>query len=68
MPPEGFGISARNITVSTVGVVPGIIGLVQATEAMVMPVQLRVRGSTAQRSQRVSPAMGVGRASGSGPQ
>ena len=24
MPPEGFGISARNITVSTVGVVPGI--------------------------------------------
>ncbi len=40
----------------------------QATEAMVMPVQLRVRGSTAQRSQRVSPAMGVGRASGSRPQ
>lgn len=24
LPPEGFGISARNITVSTVGVVPGI--------------------------------------------
>ena len=24
MPPEGFGISARNITVSTVGVVPGL--------------------------------------------
>lgn len=24
MPPDGFGISARNITVSTVGVVPGI--------------------------------------------
>lgn len=27
MPPEGFGISARNITVSTVGVVPGIKNL-----------------------------------------
>lgn len=24
MPPEGFGISARNITISTVGIVPGI--------------------------------------------
>lgn len=29
MPPEGFGISARNITVSTVGVVPGIRKLAQ---------------------------------------
>ena len=29
MPPEGFGISARNITVSTVGVVPGIRRLAQ---------------------------------------
>lgn len=37
-----------------------------ATEAMVMPVQLRVRGSTAQRSlNRVSPALGTTRVSGS---
>ena len=27
LPPNGFGISARNITVSTVGVVPGIVKL-----------------------------------------
>ncbi|KFI39977.1 radical SAM family protein [Bifidobacterium actinocoloniiforme DSM 22766] len=29
LPPEGFGISARNITVSTVGVVPGMRKLAQ---------------------------------------
>lgn len=38
MPPEGFGISARNITVSTVGVVPGIRKL--AAEGI--PVRLAV--------------------------
>ena len=38
MPPEGFGISARNITVSTVGVVPGIRKL--AAEGL--PVRLAV--------------------------
>lgn len=38
MPPEGFGISARNITVSTVGVVPGIRRL--AAEGI--PVRLAV--------------------------
>lgn len=38
MPPEGFGISARNITVSTVGVVPGIRRLAQEG----MPVRLAV--------------------------
>lgn len=38
MPPEGFGISARNITVSTVGVVPGIRKL--ASEGI--PVRLAV--------------------------
>lgn len=37
-PPEGFGISARNITVSTVGVVPGIKKL--TTEGI--PVRLAV--------------------------
>ncbi|MBK8446940.1 MAG: LacI family DNA-binding transcriptional regulator [Micropruina sp.] len=37
-----------------------------ATEPMVMPVQLRIRGSTAQRSlNRVSPALGTTRVSGS---
>lgn len=38
MPPEGFGISARNITVSTVGVVPGIRKLAQEG----IPVRLAV--------------------------
>ena len=38
MPPEGFGISARNITVSTVGVVPGIRKLTQEG----IPVRLAV--------------------------
>lgn len=38
MPPEGFGISARNITVSTVGVVPGIRKLAQEG----LPVRLAV--------------------------
>ena len=38
MPPEGFGISARNITVSTVGVVPGIRRLAQEG----VPVRLAV--------------------------
>ena len=38
MPPEGFGISARNITVSTVGVVPGIKKLT----AEGLPVRLAV--------------------------
>ncbi len=38
LPPEGFGISARNITVSTVGVVPGIRRLI--TEHV--PVRLAV--------------------------
>ena len=38
MPPEGFGISARNITVSTVGVVPGIRRLAQEG----IPVRLAV--------------------------
>ena len=38
MPPEGFGISARNITVSTVGVVPGIKKLM----AEGIPVRLAV--------------------------
>ncbi|MBM6699408.1 23S rRNA (adenine(2503)-C(2))-methyltransferase RlmN [Bifidobacterium pullorum subsp. saeculare] len=38
LPPEGFGISARNITVSTVGVVPGIRRL--AAEGL--PVRLAV--------------------------
>ncbi|WP_423773228.1 23S rRNA (adenine(2503)-C(2))-methyltransferase RlmN [Bifidobacterium tibiigranuli] len=38
LPPEGFGISARNITVSTVGVVPGINKL--AKEGL--PVRLAV--------------------------
>ena len=38
LPPEGFGISARNITVSTVGVVPGIRKL--ASEGL--PVRLAV--------------------------
>jgi 23S rRNA (adenine2503-C2)-methyltransferase len=38
LPPDGFGISARNITVSTVGVVPGIRKL--ATEGI--PVRLAV--------------------------
>lgn len=38
MPPEGFGISARNITVSTVGVVPGIKKLTQEG----IPVRLAV--------------------------
>lgn len=38
MPPDGFGISARNITVSTVGVVPGIRKL--AAEGL--PVRLAV--------------------------
>lgn len=38
MPPEGFGISARNITVSTVGVIPGIRKL--AAEGL--PVRLAV--------------------------
>ena len=38
MPPEGFGVSARNITVSTVGVVPGIRRL--AAEGL--PVRLAV--------------------------
>lgn len=37
-PPEGFGISARNITVSTVGVVPGIRKLI----AEKIPVRLAV--------------------------
>ena len=34
MPPEGFGISARNITVSTVGVVPGIKKLTAEVTAL----------------------------------
>ena len=38
MPPEGFGISARNITVSTVGVVPGIRKLAEEG----IPVRLAV--------------------------
>lgn len=38
MPPEGFGISARNITVSTVGVVPGIRKLTEEG----IPVRLAV--------------------------
>lgn len=38
LPPEGFGISARNITVSTVGVVPGIRKLAQEH----IPVRLAV--------------------------
>lgn len=38
MPPEGFGISARNITVSTVGVVPGIRKLTEEG----VPVRLAV--------------------------
>ncbi len=38
MPPEGFGISARNITVSTVGVVPGIRRLAEEG----IPVRLAV--------------------------
>lgn len=38
LPPEGFGISARNITVSTVGVVPGIRKLI----AEGIPVRLAV--------------------------
>lgn len=38
LPPEGFGISARNITVSTVGVVPGIRKLT----AEGLPVRLAV--------------------------
>ncbi|MDF7665023.1 23S rRNA (adenine(2503)-C(2))-methyltransferase RlmN [Bifidobacterium sp. ESL0745] len=38
MPPVGFGISARNITVSTVGVVPGIKKLTQEG----IPVRLAV--------------------------
>lgn len=38
MPPEGFGISARNITVSTVGVVPGISKLTEEH----IPVRLAV--------------------------
>ncbi|RSX49664.1 23S rRNA (adenine(2503)-C(2))-methyltransferase RlmN [Bifidobacterium castoris] len=38
MPPEGFGISTRNITVSTVGVVPGIRRLAQEG----LPVRLAV--------------------------
>ncbi|KFI62931.1 23S rRNA (adenine(2503)-C(2))-methyltransferase RlmN [Bifidobacterium cuniculi] len=38
LPPEGFGISARNITVSTVGVVPGIRKLAQEG----IPVRLAV--------------------------
>ncbi|EFA23108.1 23S rRNA m2A2503 methyltransferase [Bifidobacterium gallicum DSM 20093 = LMG 11596] len=38
MPPDGFGISARNITVSTVGVVPGIRKLAQEG----LPVRLAV--------------------------
>lgn len=37
-PPEGFGISARNITISTVGVVPGIRKLTQES----LPVRLAV--------------------------
>lgn len=37
-PPEGFGISARNITISTVGVVPGIRKLAQES----LPVRLAV--------------------------
>ncbi|WP_289098691.1 23S rRNA (adenine(2503)-C(2))-methyltransferase RlmN [uncultured Bifidobacterium sp.] len=38
MPPDGFGISTRNITVSTVGVVPGIRRLAQEG----LPVRLAV--------------------------
>lgn len=38
LPPEGFGISARNITVSTVGVVPGIRKLAEEH----IPVRLAV--------------------------
>ena len=38
LPPQGFGISARNITVSTVGVVPGIIKLTEEG----IPVRLAV--------------------------
>lgn len=45
MPPEGFGISARNITVSTVGVVPGIKKLT----AEGIPVRLAVSLHAPQR-------------------
>lgn len=38
LPPEGFGISARNITLSTVGVVPGIRKLINEN----IPVRLAV--------------------------
>ena len=38
LPPNGFGISARNITVSTVGVVPGIVKLTHEA----IPVRLAV--------------------------
>lgn len=38
LPPEGFGISARNITISTVGVVPGIVRLTKEG----IPVRLAV--------------------------
>ncbi|MBR3359647.1 MAG: 23S rRNA (adenine(2503)-C(2))-methyltransferase RlmN [Aeriscardovia sp.] len=46
LPPQGFGISARNITVSTVGVVPGIKKLAQEGLPVRLAVSLHASNNT----------------------
>ncbi|MGC8200813.1 bifunctional tRNA (adenosine(37)-C2)-methyltransferase TrmG/ribosomal RNA large subunit methyltransferase RlmN, partial [Salmonella enterica] len=48
--PEGFGIGARHITVSTVGVLPGIVALAERPEQFRLAISIHAPSDELRRS------------------